>query len=229
MSATLVYLAIGAAMMALALWEAWEDTAEVRARRRRHWPANIALAVINGGLLLVVPIGTVSAAAFAEGTGFGLMTALGIDGFVQGVVTVLVLTFAHYAIHRASHEVPLLWRLHRIHHSDVEIDATTAVRHHPLEAVFAAMVMVVFALGFGVDPTTALVLALVDQAWAVWTHSAKRLPPEVHRWVCLVFVTPHTHLVHHSNDQRETDSNYGNTLTIWDRLLGTHNVFPLRG
>jgi len=226
--ATWVYIAIGAAMVALALVEAWGETADIRALRRRHWPANIALAVINGGIVLLVPLGTVSGSVFAEAQGLGLMAALGVTGVWQVIGSILVLTFATYAIHRAFHQIPILWRLHRIHHCDVEIDATTAVRHHPIEILLSALAMVVFVVAFGVDPATAMVLSLVDQAWAVWTHSSKRLPKRLHEVVCWVFVTPHTHMAHHSNDVRETDTNYGNTTTIWDRLFGTHLVYPIR-
>lgn len=215
-------------MVVLALWEAWRETGAHRRSRAARWPANIGLAVINAGLAIFAPLSAVSAALLAGQWGWGILNMVSAPFATELVLGLAVLTFANYAIHRALHTVPLLWRLHRIHHCDTDIDSTTAFRHHPVEVLFTAAATSLFVLAFGVDPAIALTLSFVDQLWAIWTHSGLRLPLWLHRRVCFVFVTPLTHRIHHSTDARETDTNYGNTVTIWDRLLNTHLVEPVR-
>jgi sterol desaturase/sphingolipid hydroxylase (fatty acid hydroxylase superfamily) len=228
MSVWLAYAAIFGVMAVLVFWEAWTEQAAVFRSRAARWPANIALAVINAGLAMFAPLSAVSAALFAQQMGWGLLHWVQMPLLVDVGLSLAVLTLTTYGIHRLFHQVPVLWRLHRIHHSDTQIDSTTAVRHHPVEVILTAAITFLVVVSIGVDPSTALALSLVDQLWAVWTHSALRLPLWLHRKVCFVFVTPLTHVIHHSTDVRETDTNYGNTVTIWDWLFGTHRVEPLR-
>jgi sterol desaturase/sphingolipid hydroxylase (fatty acid hydroxylase superfamily) len=222
------YAAIFGVMTTLALWEAWREEASLRRTRTARWPANIGLAAINSGLAVFAPLSAASAAVFAQHFNWGVFHFASMPFAVEGVLSFAILTFVHYAIHRVFHKVPVLWRLHRIHHCDTRVDSTTAFRHHPIEVVLTAVITSVIVVAFGVDPTVALTLSLVDQLWAVWSHSALRLPLWLHRRVCFVLVTPLTHRIHHSTDVRETDTNYGNTVTVWDRILGTHRVEPLR-
>ncbi|MGR3679119.1 MAG: sterol desaturase family protein [Paracoccaceae bacterium] len=223
-----IYGGILLAMMGLALIEAWQETAEARHRQTQRWPANLALATMNAGLAMVLPLSAVSMAVLARSSGWGIMNILPAPAFWDALVSVLVLTLTNYGIHRAFHQIPILWKLHEIHHSDARIDSTTAFRHHPLEVLLTLMVTIASIVLFGVNPTVVLLVSFVDQAWAVWTHSAQRLPLSLHRWVCLGLVTPLTHRVHHSSDVRETDKNFGNTTTLWDRVFGTHLVEPIR-
>lgn len=228
MSVWVAYAAIFGVMAALAFWEASREQASLFRPLAARWPANISLSAINAGLTLFAPLSAVSAAIFAERVAWGVLHWAQMPLPVEIVVSLMALTFVNYAIHRLFHKIPVLWRLHRVHHSDTHIDSTTAFRHHPIEVLLTAVLTAGFVVVTGVDPTTAIAVVLVDQLWAVWTHSALRLPLWLHRWVCFVLVTPLTHRIHHSTDQRETDTNYGNTVTIWDRLLGTHRVEPLR-
>jgi len=228
MSVWIAYGAILGMMAALALWEAFREQGSLFGARAARWPANIALSVINAGMALFVPLSAISVAMYSERMSWGLLHLAQTPIFIKIVVSVIALTFINYALHRVFHKIPVLWRLHRIHHSDTQIDSTTALRHHPIEVILVAGLTSGFVLVIGVDPKSAIAVALVDQLWAVWTHSALRLPFWLHRWVCLVLVTPLTHRIHHSTDARETDTNYGNTVTIWDRLFDTHLVEPLR-
>lgn len=215
-------------MAGLSLWDAWREQAPQRRMRSARWPANIGLAAINAGLMMVVPLSAVSAGLFAQHIRWGVFHQVSMPIAIEVLLCFALLTFVTYATHRAFHQIPMLWRLHRIHHCDTHLDSTTAFRHHPLEAVLSGLVKAGVVIVFGVDPVIVIAVLLVDQLWAVWTHSGLRLPFWLHRWVCFVFVTPLTHLIHHSTDVRETDTNYGNTVTVWDRLLGTHRVAPLR-
>jgi sterol desaturase/sphingolipid hydroxylase (fatty acid hydroxylase superfamily) len=198
-------------------------------RRDRRWPANLGLGLINLGLLPLVPVSSVVAAEWARANHIGLFNEFSLPWGVVALATVIVRSGAGYALHVLLHRVGPLWRIHRVHHFDTGIDVSTGFRTHPLEFVLAIGLGVLIAVSFGLSPITLIVYETADAAFAFVTHANLRLSPRLDRILRHVIVTPTVHLVHHSPRREETDSNYGNLLTIWDRLFGTYREPELLG
>jgi sterol desaturase/sphingolipid hydroxylase (fatty acid hydroxylase superfamily) len=159
--------------------------------------------------------------------GPGLLGLLRLPAALHAVLALLALDAVSYTTHRLSHAIPPLWRLHAVHHSDAEVDATTTLRHHPLEALTGAVLSSGAVLILGISP--AEVAAYVAAEWAVQSlaHANVALPPRWERVLRRIVVTPGFHKLHHSRERAETDSNYGQVLTIWDDLLRTASSRPV--
>ena len=194
--------------------------------RRRRWPANGGLTVLNILVLGAMPVGIVAAADHAAVQGWGLLNLAVVPPALALGAGFLLRTLLGYFIHVAMHRVPLLWRIHRVHHTDVQMDVSTTVRFHPLELVVSMPVLLGMAVLRGIPPLALILYELLDTAMAVFTHANIRLPDPVDRALRLVLVTPAMHRLHHSAHQPETDGNYGAMLTWWDRLFGTYRVRP---
>ncbi len=221
-----LYLAVFAsAAIALVLFErigAWQRQPVQFANR---WTSNIGL-FISGSLLttIFVPVGVY---AFALHQPPGLMTRLGVPMVAQMVVTFLLLDCWRYWEHRVYHRVPLLWRLHLVHHSDTQVDVTTSERHHPLDALLGTAVMFALVSAFGLPAPAVGLYLLVATVVALYSHANLRLPASIGRVAAWFIVTAPVHAVHHSDLQSQTDSNFGSVLTLWDRFFGTY-VDPAR-
>lgn len=188
-------------------------------QRGQRWVSNVGLFVISGVVTrIVVPVGIV---AFATDQPHGLMFAAGIPIALQYLLTFLLLDLWSYGSHRLFHIVPVLWRLHLVHHSDTQVDITTSQRHHPLESVLGAALMLSLVAVLGLPAPAIGLYLLVAIAIAVLAHANLHLPPSLDRWLRLVIVTPTFHEAHHSANSRQTDSNFGMVLTFWDRLFGS--------
>lgn len=190
-----------------------------------RWFTNLALFAIDAlAVRLLLPLAMVGTAMLAAERGWGLFNLVVVPDWLAFAVTVLVLDLAIYLQHWTTHRVPLLWRLHRVHHTDRDFDVTTAARFHPLEIALSTVYKgaVVAALG---APVFAVFLFEVGFAvLTLWTHANVSLPAGIDRMVRWFVVTPDMHRIHHSERQRETDSNYGTFLSAWDRLLGTYRA-----
>ncbi|MBL8661522.1 MAG: sterol desaturase family protein [Candidatus Odyssella sp.] len=217
----LQYAAFFGALAALAALETlWPRGADAPARRRR-WPANFGLTLINIVVLGALPIGALAAADWAQMHGWGLLHAIAPDGAVAFALGLLLRSLVGYATHVAMHKIPLLWRVHRVHHADRAFDVSTTVRFHPLEFVIALPILLAAVAMLGISPLAIIVYEIFDAAMAVWTHANLRLPARLSRALSFVLVTPDMHRIHHSAHQPETDSNYGATFSVWDRLFRT--------
>jgi sterol desaturase/sphingolipid hydroxylase (fatty acid hydroxylase superfamily) len=200
---------------------------------RARWFANLGLSAFNTAMLrlsfFVVPALSVFAAMYAEGRGWGVLQAAGVSGWLAVLVAFLVLDLAIYGQHVAFHFAPPLWRLHRVHHADPDLDVTTAVRFHPLEILIsqAWKIAIVLALGAPVIAVIAFEIAL--NATAMFSHANLRVPLAVDAVVRTIFVTPDMHRVHHSTSMPETNSNFGFNLSVWDRVFGTYRAQPADG
>lgn len=224
---------------ALVLMGGLEAAAPARgaAWRKRRWPVNGGLTVLNILALSALPVTALGAAAWAASQDFGLMNQVSWPQGAQGEWpwwAVLVLGFAgrsliSYAVHAAMHKVPLLWRVHRVHHLDTTMDVTTTVRFHPLEFVIQIVPAVAVIALLGIPAWVIMAYEIVDAFTAVATHSNLRLPARIERVVRWLLVTPDVHRIHHSARQVETDSNYGALFTVWDRLFGTFVGEPRGG
>ncbi|MEM5584440.1 sterol desaturase family protein [Roseibium sp. AS2] len=222
----------------MALLEAGLPRRELRNGRLKRWPTNWGLILLDSLLVrLIFPIGGVGLALLAVDNGWGLFALAGWTGdtsriwpgLVAGLITFLLLDLAVWFQHLASHKVPLFWRIHRVHHADSEVDATTALRFHPVEILlsFVWKGAVIVALGGPVEAV--LIFEIVLNASAVFSHANIRLPLRLDRLLRFTIVTPDMHRIHHSVIHRETDSNYGFYLSVWDRLFGTYTEDPEKG
>ncbi|WP_135213459.1 sterol desaturase family protein [Vitreimonas flagellata] len=212
---------------------AWELAAPRRVQaipRLRRWPGNLGLSVINTvALRLLFPAAAVGAALFAEAHGLGLFQVINAPGVVAVVLSVIVLDLVIYLQHRLFHAVPLLWRLHRVHHADLEFDVTTGVRFHPLEIVVSMCIKIGVVTALGAPAVAVLVFEVLLNAATMFNHANIKLPQPLDRIMRVVVVTPDMHRVHHSVRREETDSNFGFSLPWWDWVFRTYRTQPADG
>jgi sterol desaturase/sphingolipid hydroxylase (fatty acid hydroxylase superfamily) len=188
--------------------------------RRGHRSANLGFTAV--GLLLNWALASIAAIAALSLRPAGLMATLGLPGTVQIVAGIIVLDFSvGYLSHRTLHMIPAMWRVHHIHHSDPFVDITTTYRTHPIETVWRFLFSIVPVWLLGIPASAVVVLRVLQAVNGVLEHSNVRLWRPLDRVLSLVWVTPNVHKMHHSRAIAETNSNYGNVLSIYDRLLGT--------
>ncbi|MCM0019384.1 MAG: sterol desaturase family protein, partial [Tagaea sp.] len=217
-------------LAAAALWEAWRPARPRKFTRAWRWSNNLALVVLDSLLVrLLLPGIAIGAALWAQTQGWGLLNLAQMPAWLAFAVAVVALDFAIWVQHVAVHKVPILWRLHRVHHADPDFDATTGLRFHPAEILLSALYKAALAILLGAPPEAVLVFEILLNAGALFTHANASLPPALDKAMRHVFVTPDMHRVHHSPDRVETDSNYGFNLAIWDRLFGTYREKAARG
>ena len=160
---------------------------------------------------------------------FGLLNTLPIPSPVAGIFTIVFLDFAIYVQHRAFHQIPWLWRLHRVHHSDIEFDTTTAVRFHPIEIAISTIYKIIVVLLLGATPWAVIAFEIILNATALFNHGNVRVPGKWEAMLRMFLVTPDMHRVHHSSDADETDSNFSFNLSVWDRICKTYREAPRLG
>lgn len=215
---------LGALAIAERVWPARGD-----ARPARRQLANLGLMLINTGLLrLVFPVLAVAVAMSVHSRGGGLFGLLGLPPWLEIGLTVLVMDAAIYAQHRLLHTVPLLWRMHRVHHTDLGFDVTLGVRFHPLEMAFSMGVKLGLVYLLGAPALGVVAFEILLAAASLFTHADFAFPPRVEPWLRAAVVTPSMHRTHHSVLRHETDSNYGFLLSAWDRIFGSYTPRPLR-
>jgi sterol desaturase/sphingolipid hydroxylase (fatty acid hydroxylase superfamily) len=202
----------------------------LRQKRRGRWAANLGIVVLDAALLrLVLPTATVSLAVLAREDGWGLLNVLALPGWAAFALTLLLLDLAIYVQHVLTHAVPALWRLHRAHHTDLDLDVTTGVRFHPFEILLSVLYKIVVVVALGAHPLAVLIFEVLLNGSSLFNHANVRLPARLERGLRLIWVTPEMHRVHHSARRQETDSNYGSCLSLWDRLFGTYVAQPQAG
>lgn len=217
-------------LLTFASWEHFFPRRPPAPFRERRWIGNIGILAI-GTLLarLILPLAPISVAVWAREVDVGLLNWLNVPWLVSGAIAFLVLDLAVYAQHVAFHRVPLLWRIHRMHHSDTDLDVTTGLRFHPAEIILSlALKMAVVAL-LGAPPTAVLIFEVVLNTTSMFNHAAINLPVAADRLLRWVLVTPDMHRVHHSIHKDETDSNFGFNIPWWDRVFGTYKAQPKDG
>jgi sterol desaturase/sphingolipid hydroxylase (fatty acid hydroxylase superfamily) len=209
-------------LFALAAAEQWRPLHRGGEEPRGRIPANFALGLLNAGLGTLLPVSTVVAAAWAKEHGVGVMNLLPLPAAAAVAATVLLRNLATWLVHRASHRVPLFWRVHRVHHADVALDLSTGLRNHPLELAIVAPWLAAVAIAFGFDPAALAVYEAAAVGFALWSHANVALPGRLDALLRRALVTPAMHHVHHSSRRAETDSNYGDVFSFWDRWFGTY-------
>jgi sterol desaturase/sphingolipid hydroxylase (fatty acid hydroxylase superfamily) len=211
----------------LAGWEWVRPRRRMRQGRWWRWPNNLGVLVVDiVAVRLLVPVAATGVAVIGAARGWGLFPAIGIPVWAAGLLGFLFLDFVIYAQHFVFHHVPLLWRLHRMHHADVEIDVTTGVRFHPLEILISLAIKIAVVLSLGIPALAVLAFEVTLNATAMFNHTNVSLPRRLEPVARWLVVTPQMHEVHHSIVRAETDSNFGFNLPWWDRLFGTYRSAP---
>ena len=195
-----------------------------------RWINNFLIAYTNGYLArLLFPLSFLSFAVYLQDSGIGLLNQLSFPLWVEVVIGILLLDLGGYGLHRATHRVQLLWRFHLIHHTDPEINFTTAVRHHPVEMIIGHLFFLSLYYAIGFSPAAVAGFALLTTITPFFNHANIQIPFKLDAYLRKVIVTPDVHRIHHSSYQPETDSNYGEVFTWWDRLFGTYTATPKLG
>ena len=228
---SLIRLSFFLGMLAImALWEVASPRRRREIPRLLRWTNNLGIVVLDTLLVrLTFPVVAVGMALLAERQGFGLFNAYPVPYGIAFIVSVVLLDLAIYLQHVMFHAVPALWRLHRMHHADLEYDVTTGLRFHPVEILMSMGIKLAVVAVLGPPAAAVLVFEVLLNATAMFNHGNIRLPAAVDRVLRAVIVTPDMHRVHHSVDPAETNTNYGFNLSIWDRLLGTYMAEPKLG
>ncbi len=221
------FLAVLAAMM---VWEAASPRRRREIPRLLRWSSNLGIVVLDTLVVrLVFPLVAVGLALLAEERGWGLLNALQAPGWVAFLVSLLALDLAIYLQHVMFHAVPAFWRLHRMHHADLEFDVTTGLRFHPLEILLSMAIKLAVVAALGPPAVAVLVFEVLLNATSMFNHANVRIPLGLDRRLRWLVVTPDMHRVHHSIHPNETNSNFGFNLPWWDRLFGTYRDQPRDG
>ena len=208
----------------MALLSVVEALAPLHARTRwsrTHLAPNLTLTAITFATNLVMNAALVAALVWFEAMGWGLLNAFPVAPAWEVAIVVLALDLAFYVAHVSMHKIPAFWRVHRVHHSDPTVDVTTSIRQHPLEGLIRYGFIAFVALPLGVGLVAFAIYRLASAIAALFEHANIGAPLWLDRMLALVTTWPYLHKVHHSRTPAETDSNYGNILSIWDRLFGT--------
>lgn len=214
----------------MALWELVAPRRGQKIARNARWPSNIAIVALDTVLVRILfPTGAVALAMLGEARGFGLLNAYTVPAWIAIPLAAIVLDFAIYLQHVLFHAVPALWRLHRMHHADLEFDVTTGARFHPIEIVLSMALKLAIVAALGAPAVAVLIFEVLLNATAMFNHSNVRIPAALDRALRWIVVTPDMHRIHHSVLVRETNSNFGFNLPWWDRLLGTYRDQPSAG
>ena len=214
----------------MALWE-WRRPARPRlVSRSIRWLNNIGLVFLNTLILrLLFPLAAVGMASFVEANQWGLLNYYAVPTGWAIVIAIVCLDFAIYMQHVMFHAVPSLWRLHRVHHADLDYDMTTGARFHSLEIVFSMLIKFAVIAVLGASAAAVIMFEVILSSMAMFNHGNVRLPLGLDRWLRLLVVTPDMHRVHHSIIVNETNSNFGFNISLWDRLFGTYQAQPAKG
>ena len=208
-------------------WEYFNPRREQHVSRNQRWPVNLGLALFNMIFMRLTTggIAYLSAVDAAENS-WGILNWLVAPEWLSIIVTLLFLDFAIYCQHIVSHKWSVLWQLHQVHHTDLEFDATTAVRFHPLEIMISMLYKVLCIYLIGANPWAVIAFEIILNGAATFNHSNIDIPPAIDNKLRWLIITPDMHRIHHSTLPAETDSNYGFSISCWDRLCKTYIAEP---
>lgn len=198
--------------------------------RSKRWVTNWALVILDTvALRIFVPVLAVGMAIYTDEKGWGLFALTALPTWLEITLAIVLLDMAVYAQHVASHKIPILWRFHKVHHVDRDIDVTTGARFHPVEILYSMAYKLACVVIIGPAATAVFLFEVILNASAMFNHSNVKLPLGFDKIMRTLIVTPDMHRVHHSIIQEETDSNYGFFLSIWDQLFRTYIPQPREG
>ena len=214
----------------IAAWELAAPRRTLRESKPLRWTHNLALTVLNSVLVrAALPVAAIGVAALAAERGMGLFNLFHVPHPLAILLSVLALDLAIYLQHLMFHAVPLFWRLHRMHHADLDFDVTTGARFHPIEIILSMLIKFAVILALGPPAVAVLIFEILLNASSMFNHGNVRIPAAIDRVLRWAVVTPDMHRVHHSIKPRETNSNFGFSLPWWDHLFGTYRAEPQAG
>ncbi len=214
----------------MALWEIANPRRQLTVSKYLRWSNNLALVFLNSIVLrLLFPAAAVGVAIFAADNGWGLLNYYSVAFFLAVLLSVVVLDLIIYLQHVMVHAVPALWRVHRVHHADLDYDVTTGSRFHPVEIILSMLIKFATIVVLGPPVVAVVIFEVILNAMAMFNHGNVRLPLAMDRLLRLLVVTPDMHRVHHSVEDNEANSNFGFNLSLWDRLFGTYIDQPREG
>jgi sterol desaturase/sphingolipid hydroxylase (fatty acid hydroxylase superfamily) len=214
----------------MAFWEALVPRRRLRTSKISRWVANISMVVLDTILVRALfAAGAVGAAVLAAERGWGLLNGLSWPFWLEWILAVIALDFVLYLQHVMFHAVPLLWRFHMMHHSDLDCDVTTGVRFHPVEVLPSMFIKLGAVVLLGASALAVVSFEVLLNATSMFNHGNVRMPAGLDRVLRSIVVTPDMHRVHHSTDPRETNRNFGFNLPWWDRVFGTYTAQPAKG
>ncbi len=224
------WLVFVGAFMAVAVWESYRPALALSVREERRWSRHAVIAavgfVMSAGLYRVTPV---FAAAAVAGSKFGLLNKAWLPVAARWILAVAALDLVRYGVHVAHHAVPLLWRVHQVHHSDPDLDASTGARFHPIELIVTQGAYLA-AIAACAPPVGAVLLTeLLFCFQSFFSHANSTLPARVEKALRFLWVTPGMHRIHHSDRRREQGSNFGDLFPLWDRIFRTYVAAPIAG
>ncbi|MBC8344845.1 MAG: sterol desaturase family protein [Candidatus Marinimicrobia bacterium] len=212
----------------LALWEVANPRRKLSESKRRRWVANLGIIFFNMAIVrLTVGAFAMSMAFYAQKNGWGLFNYLELPRWIVISVSIIILDFAIYLQHVVVHAVPIFWRVHRVHHTDLDIDVTSGLRFHPIEIVVSLIYKSAVVLLIGAPVFAVLIFEIILNGSSLFNHSNINISVKIDRWLRWILVTPDMHRIHHSALAEETNSNFGFSVSWWDRLCGTYKKDPL--
>ena len=217
-------------LLLIGLWELLAPKRALTVSKAIRWTNNLGLVFMNSVILrLLFPAAAVGVATLASEQGWGLFNYYDVPFWLAVVAAVIIMDFVIYVQHVMVHSIPVLWRLHRVHHADLDYDVTTGARFHPLEIILSMLIKFATILLLGPSIVAVIIFEIMLNATAMFNHGNIGLPKTLDKVVRWFLVTPDMHRVHHSTEDDEANSNFGFSLTWWDRLLGTYREAPRAG
>lgn len=214
----------------MAVWELIAPRRVLTASKLIRWGNNIGLVFFNSFVVrLLFPVAAVGMAVFANQQGWGLFNYKEVPILLAVVASIVILDFVIYLQHVMVHAIPILWRIHRVHHADLDFDVTTGARFHPFEIIFSMLIKFAIIILLGPPVVAVIIFEVILSTSSMFNHSNVRIPVAIDRWVRWIVVTPDMHRVHHSINDDEANSNFGFNLPWWDRLFGTYRDQPREG
>ena len=221
---------LGILMALLALETLWPRRRHVRTSRERL-ATNALMSLFNALIVkllaaAIVPIAAVAAAFYAQKHGWGLFNQMSLPFGLELLVSLILLDLGLFGQHMAAHHIPFLWRFHKVHHCDLEVDVTTGLRFHPIEILFSTLWKIALVLLLGPLAFTVILFEIILNSCSMFNHSNLYIPPRFDRFLRLFLVTPDMHRIHHSTISKEFNSNFGFSTSLWDHLFKTHTPDP---
>jgi len=214
----------------MALWELVAPRRPLTTSKRARWVSNLGLVLIDSVIVrLAFPAGLAGVAFLVQQRGWGLFNQFDLSTLLEIIFSVLILDLAIYLQHVMFHSAPLLWRLHMVHHSDMDIDVTTGIRFHPIEILLSMGIKMAVVVLIGAPPASVLIFEIILNGTSMFNHGNVGYPRHIDSYLRLLVVTPEMHRVHHSAIRWETNSNLGFNFPWWDRLFGTYRNQPAKG
>lgn len=214
----------------MAAWELLAPRRSLTVSKVVRWTNNLGLVFLNTAILrLLFPTAAVGVAIFANTNGWGIFHHVPVPFAVAVALSLVALDLTIYLQHVLFHAVPVLWRLHRVHHADLDYDVTTGSRFHPIEIVLSMLIKFAAIVVLGAPPLAVVIFEIILNAMSLFNHGNVRLPLGIDRVLRLIVVTPDMHRVHHSVEGNEANSNFGFNLSLWDRICGTYIDQPREG